>query len=181
MVFSVNKDIVDEVEKQAQASHVHPLSKLIQQLLKFFAFNQQLCAKLMSENSGIMVLIDVWPFLPEIFENKTRARSAWPPRLDPSKKVKSFFPVLAYFQWEDEKSDDFWVGQMQTALNYIHEVAKKTKATTPDAPMYSNTSLETVKAQEVYREALAWLSQVRQRYDPKDVMSLTGGFKIPLN
>jgi acyl transferase domain-containing protein len=70
---------------------------------------------------------------------------------------------------------------MQTALNSIREVAKKTKVTTPDAPMYSNTSLETVKAQEVYREALTWLSQMRQRYDPKDVMSLTGGFKIPLN
>ncbi|KAG5638822.1 hypothetical protein H0H81_009795 [Sphagnurus paluster] len=156
MVYSINKAIIDEVEKQAKR-----------------------CAKGMKKNGGIMVMIDVWPFRQGIFQKGTR--SAWPPRLDPNKKIKSFFPLLAYFQWESPSFDKFWLDKMKSALESIRKVALKTKASVRGIPTYSNTSLETVTAKEVYGKALPWLSEVKRKYDPKNVMGLTGGVKIPVS
>jgi len=52
------------------------------------------------------------------------------------------------------------------------------KITTKNAPMYSNTSPESVKASQVYQNAMPWLKRVKRKYDPDNVMGQAGGFKI---
>ncbi|TFK45059.1 hypothetical protein BDQ12DRAFT_731029 [Crucibulum laeve] len=131
-------------------------------------------AKFLNSKNGRLVLIDVWPFLPTIFE-KSPEGAAWP-----HKKDEPFSPLLAYFLWENEDDDEFWLTKMKKALNYIRNVALEEGCTTNDPPYYLNTSLEDVPVKGIYRDNLAKLSAIRAKYDPEDVMGNTGGFKIPL-
>ena len=121
-----------------------------------------------------MVIIDVWPFLPTIFDNSPPG-AAWP-----HEPGKAFGPCLAYFLWEDAKDDKFWLSQMKNALKRIRSVARAEGCTTSSPPIYSNTSLENVSPKRIWRGNLDQLRKVRKKYDPDDVMSRTGGFRIKL-
>lgn len=138
-----------------------------------FAEPSQKAAKDMMEHKGKLVLMDVWPFLPSIFDKSTPA--AWP-----HQKGKAFGPLLAYFLWEEKSEDQFWLGRMQTALDNVHQVALKEGCTPENAPVYLNCALEYTPVEEIYRGELKGLSAIRAKYDPTDVMGRTGGFKIPL-
>lgn len=70
---------------------------------------------------------------------------------------------------------------MKQALNEIRQVAISEGCATDDAPVYSNTTLyEDTSINEIYRGNLDDLREIRKMYDPKDIMSLTGGFRIPI-
>lgn len=120
-----------------------------------------------------MAVADIWPFLPTMFN--TSVDSAWPHwRGAPNG------PLLVYFMWEGRENDKPWIDQMKTALHHIHQVALRENCTTPDAPVYCNTTLEEVTTpQQIYRHNLDALSALRTKYDPDDVMGKTGGFRIP--
>lgn len=132
----------------------------------------------MKDHKGKLVVLDVWPFLPSIFDKSTPA--AWP-----HEKGNAFGPLLAYFLWEgtgeDRKADDqFWLGRMQRALDEVYKVAVKEGCAAEGAPVYSNNSTEYTPVEHIYRGELPGLSNLRAKYDPTDVMGRTGGFKIPL-
>ncbi|KZT65650.1 hypothetical protein DAEQUDRAFT_696928 [Daedalea quercina L-15889] len=131
-------------------------------------------ASFLRKKNGQLVLIDVWPFLPSIFD-KSPSGAAWP-----HKKGEAFGPLLAYFLWDNAEDDVFWIEKMKEALRNIREVALEEGCTTKSAPYYTNTSLEDIKPTLIYRGNLKGLSEVKAKYDPNDVMGLTGGFKIPL-
>lgn len=133
----------------------------------------QKAAEEMKEHGGKLVLMDVWPFLPSIFDNSSP--SAWP-----HKKGDTFGPLLAYFLWESKSEDSYWLGKMTAALDHVHEVAIREGCTADYAPIYNNTSLEHTLVENIYRDELKELSALRMKYDPADVMGRTGGFKIPL-
>lgn len=69
---------------------------------------------------------------------------------------------------------------MTDALNAIRQVAESEGVTTNDTPVYLNTTLEITPVEHIYRGNLEHLGRVRAKYDPDDVMSLTGGFKISM-
>lgn len=69
---------------------------------------------------------------------------------------------------------------MQHALDNIKVVARREGCIYEDSPAYPILALETTNAEEVYRENLDKLVAIRKKYDPDNVMGLTGGFKIPL-
>lgn len=116
----------------------------------------------------------MWPFLPSIFDNSPKG-AAWP-----HKEGDVFGPCLASFRWTDAKEDQFWLDTIQDALDEIYKVAKAEGVTRGDAPVYLNTSLETTSVEQIYQGNLEHLEAIRAKYDPDDVMSLTGGFKISL-
>lgn len=127
----------------------------------------------MEKHKGRMAVADIWPFLPTMFN--TSVDSAWPHRGGAPNG-----PLLVYFMWEGRENDKPWIDQMKTALHHIHQVALRENCTTPDAPVYCNTTLEEVTTpQQIYRHNLDALSALRTKYDPDDVMGKTGGFRIP--
>ncbi|KAJ6614360.1 hypothetical protein B0H10DRAFT_2436007 [Mycena sp. CBHHK59/15] len=149
------------------------VKKYTRKLIDAVAKEAEKAAKDMKEHKGKLVLMDVWPFLPSIFDNSTPA--AWP-----HKKGKAFGPLLAYFLWEGKAEDQFWLGRMQTALDSVREVAVREGCAAENAPTYSNNSLEYTPVEDIYRGELKGLSALRAKYDPTDVMGRAGGFKIPL-
>src|ERR1700733_10996246 len=128
----------------------------------------------MERYRGRMVVTEVWPFLPTMFDNSVD--SAWP-----HKKGSPNGPLVVIFTWEGKENDSVWIKQLKTALDEIRRTALQEGCTTPDAPVYYNTCLSDVTGPEdIYRHNLPDLSAIRNIYDPDDVMSLTGGFRIPL-
>lgn len=128
----------------------------------------------MEHYRGRMVVTEVWPFLPSMFDNSVD--SAWP-----HKKGSPNGPLVVIFTWEGKENDSVWIKQLKTALDEIRRTALQEGCTTPDAPVYYNTCLsEVTRPEDIYRHNLPDLSAIRKIYDPDDVMSLTGGFRIPL-
>ncbi|KAH9924785.1 uncharacterized protein B0H18DRAFT_1119801 [Fomitopsis serialis] len=150
------------------------VSKYTKNLVDAIAAEARKAAQFLSDRRGKLVLIDVWPFLPSIFDNSPGG-AAWP-----HKKGEPLGPLLAYFLWEKEEDDTFWVDKMKAALDNILKVALAEGCTTETAPYYSNTSLGGTPVADIYRDHLKELSKARAKYDPNDVMGQTGGFKIPL-
>ncbi|PCH35010.1 FAD-binding domain-containing protein [Wolfiporia cocos MD-104 SS10] len=148
------------------------VSGYTKKLVKTVSEQSRISASKMANNGGRMVIIDVWPFLPRLFETSTP--SAWP---HPRGKV--WFPCLAYFLWEEEKDTKFWLDEMARAFAKIKEVAKKEGCHEDSFPAYCNVSLDTTTPEEIYRDNLPWLMDLRAKYDPDDVMGLCSGFKIP--
>lgn len=128
----------------------------------------------MKDHYGIMVSIGVWPFLPGIFE-KSPSKAAWPHR------GKAFYPVVAEYMWaKNTGSSGFWIKEIKDALAAIYAVALEEGCTSPDLPIYSNTTLADTPLTDIYHDNLQVLSQIRQIYDPDNVMGRSGGFIIPL-
>jgi hypothetical protein len=128
----------------------------------------------MVKHGGKMIVIDIWPFLSSMFDNSSEA--AWP-----HKKGHPNGPLVVYFLWEGEENDKIWITQMANALDHIRRVALHEKCTTEGAAVYCNTTLwENTTVEDIYRANLGRLSKLRKQFDPKDVMGLTGGFRIPI-
>jgi hypothetical protein len=128
----------------------------------------------MKDHYGIMVSIGVWPFLPDIFD-KSPSKAAWPHR------GKAFYPVVAEYMWaKNTGSSGFWIKEIKDALATIYAVALEEGCTSPDLPIYSNTTLADTPLTDIYHDNLQVLSQIRQIYDPDNVMGRSGGFIIPL-
>jgi hypothetical protein len=62
----------------------------------------------------------------------------------------------------------------------VRAIAISQGCATPDAPIYYNLALDQVQASEVYQGNLAELIPIRKKYDPKQIMDRTGGFRIPI-
>lgn len=120
-----------------------------------------------------MAIVDIWPFVHEMFDNSSPA--AWP-----HEKGQPNGPLVAIFQWDGEENDAFWISQMDRALSAIE--AKVYRAgTASSTPIYCNNTLaDRTAVSDVYRLNLDSLAKTRKKYDPYDVMGQAGGFKIPL-
>jgi len=150
MVSKYTRKLVDQVEKEAEKA-----------------------MKAMKANNGRMVVAEVWPFLPTMFDNSSPA--AWP-----HFKGQPNGPLVVYFLWDGKEYDEFWINQMKEALANIRAVAMSEKCATDNMPVYWNTTLGDTPVQDIYCNNLTSLSRTRAKYDPKDVMKNTGGFRIPL-
>jgi len=141
-------------------------------LIDEVAKNAEDLAKTMKLNKGRMVSIEVWPFLPTIFHCSPSA--GWP------HDGEAFFPLVAQFLWDEKSSDTYWIDAMNRVLANLSKVAIEQGCTIPNAPIYSNTTLDGTPLTDIYRNNLPKLSKIRKQYDPEDVMGRSGGFIIPL-
>ncbi|KAF8436318.1 hypothetical protein L210DRAFT_3549436 [Boletus edulis BED1] len=150
MVDIYTKEIIDEIGRQASKA-----------------------AREMSGHGGKRVVIDIWPFTKTMFDNATEC--AWP-----HVKDQPNGPILAYFLWEGSENDKFWIQQMERAMKAIKKKVDKARA--PHAkplPVYLNTTLDTTRVEDVYGDNFEDLKAARKKFDPRRVMDLTGGFRIP--
>ncbi|KAI9441828.1 hypothetical protein H4582DRAFT_2055639 [Lactarius indigo] len=150
------------------------VSKYTLNLINVVEEEAKAAKRLMQQFKGRMVMAEIWPFLPTMFDRSVD--SAWP-----HKRGKPNGPLVVYFMWEHAENDEVWISQMKTALDHIHRIALQERCATLSAPVYCNTALEDVTTPEqIYRGNLGRLSALRFSYDRDDVMGRTGGFRIPL-
>jgi len=152
------------------------VSKYTENLINVIEAQAKMAKELMQKNKGRMVVVDIWPFLPTMFDNSSD--SAWPHEINAPNG-----PLLVYFMWEGKENDKVWIDQLKMALNIISLVAFKEKCITPDAAVYLNTALDDSDMpvlEKIYQNNLTDLCALRTKYDPGNVMGMTGGFRIPL-
>ncbi|KAG0701510.1 hypothetical protein DFH29DRAFT_555526 [Suillus ampliporus] len=130
-------------------------------------------ARNMKDNQGKTAVIDIWPFMPCMFDSSSPA--AWP-----HKEGQPNGPLLVCFQWEGENNDKYWIELTKQILQSIRKVAKQEGCTNDELPSYCNTSLADTPVQDIYKNNLSKLKKIRAKYDPNDVMGRAGGFRIPL-
>ncbi|KAG2070250.1 FAD-binding domain-containing protein [Suillus decipiens] len=149
------------------------VSHFSRRLLDEIEDQSKLAASKLKDNQGKSAVIDIWPFLPSMFDASTSA--AWP-----HKKGQPNGPLLVCFQWEGENNDEYWIGLMMQILQSIQKVAEAEGCTNDNLPKYCNTSLANTPVEDIYKKHLSKLMQIRAKYDPDDMMGRTGGFRIPL-
>ncbi|KAF8552570.1 FAD-binding domain-containing protein [Imleria badia] len=131
-------------------------------------------AKELGQHGGTRITIGLWPFTKAMFDHATD--SAFP-----HEKGKPNCPIIVYFTWEGEKSDQFWVDTMKTTLEKLRETVDKERPDSKGLPYFINTALaEATTVEDLYRNNLPRLKELRKTYDPSGVMDRTGGFRIPL-
>jgi len=120
---------------------------------------------------GLQIYVDIWPFLSTIFDNS-------PPSAWPHTKGNPSGPLVINFKWKGQENDSFWVPAIEKLTCAIRGCALQQGCTTPNAAEYYNLSLDNVDTSDIYRENMASLIALRQKYDPMKVMDRTGGFRI---
>lgn len=127
----------------------------------------------MPENNGKMFAIGCKPFTDSMFDTistDAAKNGAWP-----HKKGEANHFILVYAWWEGETNDSFWIAEMKRVLDVL------SRTTPSNLPVYANTALaEHTDVKDIYRDNLEKLKTIRDTVDPTKVMSLAGGFKIPV-
>ncbi|KAG1869490.1 hypothetical protein F4604DRAFT_1926884 [Suillus subluteus] len=149
------------------------VSHFTRKLLDEIENQSKLAASKMKDNQGKSAVIDIWPFLPSMFDTSTSA--AWP-----HNKGQPNGPLFVSFQWEGESNDKYWIGLMVQTLRSIRKMAEAEGCTNDNLPNYCNTSLADTPVKDIYKNHLSKLMTIRAKYDPDNLMGRTGGFRIPL-
>lgn len=149
------------------------VSHFTRKLLNEMEDQSKLAASKLKDNQGKSAVIEIWPFLPSMFDTSTA--TAWP-----HEKGQPNGPLLVCFQWEGENNDQYWIALMMQILQSIQRVAESEGCTNDKLPKYCNTSLGDTPVKDIYKQNLPKLMTIRAKYDPDDVMGRTGGFRIPL-
>ncbi|KDQ61355.1 hypothetical protein JAAARDRAFT_506948 [Jaapia argillacea MUCL 33604] len=150
------------------------VSKYTKPLLDKMADEAKNAAGFLKSHRGSSIIVDAWPVHKTIFENSP------PGAAFPHKREAPYGPLLVYFRWNDASDDVFWIKELEGTLERIRVVACELGLTSDKVALYNNLSLETVPAHKIYTENMGWLSQVKARYDPTDVMGRAGCHRIPL-
>ncbi|KAK7043767.1 hypothetical protein VNI00_008379 [Paramarasmius palmivorus] len=112
----------------------------------------------------------VEPFLPEAYK-KGDTDTAYPPN-----RAENIHPMNIYYAWVNAGSD-----------SSLFEVSRNTAASLQQfaanqgilaSAKYPNYSIFNTDLKDMYGRNLKRLQEVKRRVDPKDIMGLTGGFKL---
>lgn len=123
--------------------------------------------------SGFLVSFDVEPFLPSLFSHGTTSASAYPPS-----RAQPLLPLNLCWTWLDEADDErFWEAITQSADN-VKAKAVSFGQNVGNAPLYGNYAIFSTPLEYIFGDQLARLQSIKQRYDPGNVMGLTGGWKV---
>lgn len=117
----------------------------------------------------------VEPFLPSLFARGSTRTAAYPPA-----RARALLPLSLCRSWTDAAADArLWAAMMQSADN-VKAKAVSLGQDVRDAPLYGNYALFTTPVEDIFGQSLPRLRGVKGRYDPRDVMGLAGGWKVPV-
>ena len=83
------------------------------------------------------------------------------------------------FGWENSTYDaDFLAGITESAARLRSLVVEERGALYENSPRYDNYAIYNTPLADIYGENLPVLEKLKNKYDPKGVMNLTGGWKL---
>jgi len=123
--------------------------------------------------AGGFVTHDVEPFVAPYFEKSKGGAYPHSPDLP-------LLPLALAWQWTDPTADAFIASAMKQSVATILKaaVAEGQKVDGSLQIKYPNYALADTPLVNLYGKNVARLQSLKQRYDPRNVMSLAGGFKF---
>ncbi|TFY60024.1 hypothetical protein EVJ58_g5406 [Rhodofomes roseus] len=129
---------------------------------------------ILSSDSGTLFSYDVEPFLPTILTHGSPSAYPWT-------RAERFLPLNVYFAWTDAADDsDFYNALVATAANLTAVAVSEGQVLVPVAPHYPNYALYGTSLASIWGTSLGEMVVVKEKYDPHNVMGLTGGWKVPI-
>ena len=124
-----------------------------------------------------VLTLSVEPFLPSILSHSATP-STYPPY-----RQKAFLPVLLVIMYTLPTADAIFRSTvLATAAVLEHKavsLGQDVSLLMPDIVKYGNyANAKTNVAQNIFGSSLSKLRSVKQKYDPKGVMTLTGRWKV---
>lgn len=122
--------------------------------------------------SGVFISYD---FTPVMLTAPKRAftPSAWPPTYE-----GTVMPIVLYFAWISEFSDDMMHNAVRQSTSTLLDKAVSLGQDVKDAPLYGNCALFDTPLERMYGNNLERLRKIKHQVDPDGVMNLAGGFKF---
>ncbi|KAF9257696.1 FAD-binding domain-containing protein [Marasmius fiardii PR-910] len=110
------------------------------------------------------------PFLPEAY-HRGDTDTAYPPN-----RNDNIHPMNIYYAWTNADSDQSFYETSRTTAASLQQFASKEGLLA--SAKYPNYAIFGTDVKELYGSNLKRLRDVKRRVDPKNIMGLTGGFKV---
>lgn len=108
-------------------------------------------------------------FLPDYF-------SHGPPSAWPADRSAVHYPLNIAFAWFDERSDDAVYDALRQSIRQVRADAEAEGQSLAHASLYPNLPIIGTPLEDMYGNNLQRLREIRQVYDPDNVMDLSGGW-----
>jgi len=126
----------------------------------------------LGSDSAVVISYDVEPFLPDILTHGSPSAYPWT-------RAERFLPLNIFFSWTSSLEDTvFYNAIVQTALTLTIAAMEEGQYEISGAPPYPNYAIYSTPMSDIYGPALSTLTELKQMYDPNDVMGLAGGWKV---
>ena len=133
--------------------------------------------QLLKVDPNAQILNPLEIFLPTMFQHGDPG--AWPPSGDLS---PALLPQASQWSWTTGPETDaaFIDGQRQQA-DFIAQLADSEGQGSSNLALYPNYALYGVPVEQLYGSAnMKRLQRIKSIYDPKNIMGLAGGWKVPV-
>ncbi|KAI0260007.1 hypothetical protein BC834DRAFT_832532 [Gloeopeniophorella convolvens] len=127
--------------------------------------------KLSALDKDVQFLYSIEPFDRSLFAYG--AGSAYPPD-----RTHTIFPGSIDVQWTDPAQDDAVVDAVHQSSAAVRAAAEADGQPVGHAARYPNYALAGTQLKDMYGANVPRLQHIQQKYDPKGVMDLAGGFKF---
>ncbi|KAF6755048.1 FAD-binding domain-containing protein [Ephemerocybe angulata] len=113
------------------------------------------------------------PFLSTILSHNTT------PSAYPFTRSTAYCPMALSVGWADPADEAFFSGALKQITRSIEAaLVAEGHGDVTAAPLYPNYAFGDTPVSRIYGSNLARMTEIKGRVDPKDVMGLTGGFKL---
>ncbi|KAF8260158.1 FAD-binding domain-containing protein [Lactarius quietus] len=120
---------------------------------------------------GVLVVYSLDPYDPDFLTHGSS--SAYPPN-----RTQPVFPSSIYYGWTNVSADQHMGDAIRTSAATLEAVGILDGQDLEDAPAYVNYAISGTPLEKIYGGNVPRLQEIRQNYDPEDVMGLAGGWKF---
>ena len=126
----------------------------------------------------------LWEFFTADFLNHAPALPGFPtPSAYPPQRDIALMGSLIWVGWSSEDDDELIHGAIKDSNLLLRKYAASLgqEAADPDSPLaskYPNYAAYWTPSEEIFGANLPLLKEIKAKYDPTNVMGLTGGFKV---
>lgn len=149
--------------------HTVQLQRFSKSILDVIVSEAKFYASQALSHSGYLVSYDIEPF-DSGYGNKA-TDSAWPHK-------QGGLPLNLYFAWDNPADDQFWHRAFLDTASRIRAQAEKEGQDLSNLLLYPNYCLASTPVKQMYGGNVQRLREIRKRYDPNNVMSLTTAFRF---
>ncbi|EPS94063.1 hypothetical protein FOMPIDRAFT_1020237 [Fomitopsis schrenkii] len=154
-------------------SNTVPFQEITLRLLETIVAQIEYWGTSLANSSASLLSYDVEPFLPSILTHGGRSAYPWT-------RDQRFLPFNMDFFWTDAQYDGaFYEAIVQSSRNLTDTAIQEGQFGVVGAPLYPNYLLFGTPVASIYGESLAEMIELKVEYDPRNVMGLTGGWKVP--